>query len=93
MFVQATRETLATFALKMPIATLDVCVEDPPVADGSGRCACNADTQEGCDDGFFCATPEEIGLAVGELISVATFCKLPVGVPCQDSFDCLTQHL
>ena len=68
-----------------------VCVEDPPVADGSGRCACNADTQEGCDNGFFCATPGEIGLAVGELISVATFCKLPVGVPCQDSFDCLTQ--
>ena len=68
-----------------------VCVEDPPAADGSGRCACNADTQEGCDDGFFCATPGEIGLAVGELISVATFCKLPVGVPCQDSFDCLTQ--
>ena len=68
----------------------NVCVEDPPVGDGSGRCACNADTQEGCDGDFFCATPDEIFLAVGELVSVATFCKLPVGVPCQDSFECLT---
>ncbi len=66
------------------------CVFDPPVIGEPGICACNPGTQEGCEGDFFCAAPGDIGLAVGELISVAPFCKLRVGSPCEDASDCLT---
>lgn len=70
------------------------CVLDPPNPENIGRCSCNPDLEEtGCDGGYFCATPNEIGLAAGELISVAPFCKVPVGAPCDSSIlpsDCLT---
>lgn len=68
----------------------NTCVFDPPSPGQPGRCACNPTTQEGCEGDFVCASPGDIGQAVGELISVSPFCKLPVGTPCQEANDCLT---
>jgi hypothetical protein len=67
------------------------CVFDPPAPGSPGRCSCNSTTQEGCEGEYFCATPGDIGAAVGAVVSVSPFCKLPVGAICDpDENDCLT---
>jgi hypothetical protein len=74
----------------------DICVFDPPGSGLPGRCTCNPDFEsgDGCEGDFECKTPEEIGVAVGALISVANFCKLPVGATCdpEQATDCLTEN-
>ena len=70
------------------------CVFDPPSPDAPGRCSCNAETGEGCKGDFKCASPGDIGSAVGSLVSVSPFCKLPVGASCnpEKASDCLTDN-